>query len=1352
MKIQLKILPALALFGCQDQVTNTRNETDIRALRVEIESLRTELERTHVLAQQNKTDSADWNDDISALWTMVGESQDRLDQFDSAGLITEDGITQAIATESGALGGLAARINGLESSLSVSTASLTAMAALNERVHVNGMGDVIFHDTNVFIQNGTTASDEMNGKGNLVLGYNLSAGSEDRAGSHNLIIGDLHAYAGHSSIVAGEAHELSANYSAIIGGIGNQVTNDYGAAVGGQYNVVNGMYASAVGGGFHLATGANSAILGGYSNTTSGMFSNATGGRANDVGGAYSTAAGGSMNTVDGASSTVSGGHSLEVTEPFSIALLDELDTLVADVSTAMTELEESISEANAAQDAILDGLAETDRDLEEDHEASTASIASTMSDIAVIESILGDASTGLVAVSTTIEGHADHLDDLETRVSQADELMAFVDIDSRGDVVFQGTNVLLNNGHGTTASANGKGNLILGYNAYDGEDRSGSHNLVIGDHNSFSGTSGLVVGELHQLGGHGSAILSGTMGLMRADASVIVGGHTSDVTGDFAAAVGGAHNTITGAYGTTLGGYNNTAAGDYSAAGPGRGNSATGPYTAAMGGALNSAEGDSSAVFGGYAIEASSSFSIGEVTDLIDLVETEQSRLDAALESLVSVSGQTDDIVTRLTSAEDQNETQDTAISDLDTTTAYNGVLLAGAMESRATLETDLADARSEFQTADNALEASIGSLQTAHEGLTSDIVASNEAIATLDDYQTSQSATIADLSDELDSMAEAVSLYDDDLDTVDGRIDGIESNVSALEVHKAQVDAFFEVVDLDADGNVLFSNTNLLIQNGSGDSNIANGTGNLVLGYNSAATFLEDRSGSHNLVIGDQHHYASTGGIVTGLNNQITAEGAAVIGGTGHLVSGNGGVIIGGANNDATQTGSALVGGQFNTASGGWSAISGGEYNSVSGSHATILGGHSNSVTGGLGVVVGGHRNEATATYATALGGQDTLADSAFEVAPVDDLEAAVDDLEVLTESFGTDVVEELAENTDRIDTLEFDLTMVSDTANSNSTSIDTNTSDITSNTVVGSSNSSDVSALQAADDDIWLSLDDLETSRETADNFLNFVTVSSTGNIVFEDTNLIVRNNSGSTDGDTDGKGNIIIGYNEIDDDSARSGSHNLVLGVANSYSSHSGIIAGYDNVQLAEYSSILGGTQNTTTAERSVIAAGQSNVTAGPDSVVIAGHSNHAEGQGSVAVAGLSNFSSGLFTAIVSGTANDATAPYAAVVAGSGNEATGESSTVIGGQLNEAAGPASVVLGGKSNVSSGSTSAIVAGWMNRTGAPHAAVLGGYDNDSAGDYSSVGGGFKNDATHTGSWVGGEYAVSTGLYTVDY
>jgi hypothetical protein len=1356
MKLQLNILPALALFGCQDQVTNTRTETDIRALRVEVESLRTELERTHVIVQRNKAVTAEWEDDVAALWTMVGESQDRLDELESAGLVTEDWVDQSIGAESGALGELAARVNGLESSLSVSSASLTAMAALSEKVIVNSMGDVIFHDTNVFIQNGTATSDEVNGKGNLVLGYNASTGSEDRAGSHNLIVGDLHGYAGHSSIVAGQAHQLSANYSAIIGGIGNRVTNDYGAAIGGQYNVVDGMYASAVGGGFHLASGANSAILGGYSNTTSGMFSNATGGRANTVGGAYSTATGGSLNTVDGASSTVSGGHSLEVTEAFSIAMLDELDTLVTEVSTSITELEASVAEADAEQDAVLDELADADRSLEADQDAADASLASTMTDIAVIESVLGDASTGLAAISANVEGHATHIDDLEERVSQADELMAFVDIDSRGDVVFQGTNVLLKNGGGTTSSANGKGNLILGYNAYDGEDRSGSHNLIIGDHNSFWGTSGLVVGELHELGGHGSAILSGTQGLMRADASVIVGGHTSDVTADFAAAIGGAHNTITGAFGTTIGGYNNTAAGDYAAAGPGRENSATGPYATAMGGALNLAEGDSSAVFGGYAVEASATFSTGEVTDLIDLVESEQSRLDGALESLGSVSGQTDNLLIRMTSGEDHNESQDTIISALDTTTGYNAILIAGAAESRGNIETDLAEARSDFETADSAFTASILSLQTVDEGLTSDIVASNEAIASLDtqatDNQATQSASIEELSDELDTVADAVSLYTGELDSVGGRIDSIEENVSVLETHKVQSDAFFAVVDLDGDGNVLFSNTNLLIQNGMGDTSLANGTGNLVLGYNSTAAFTEDRTGSHNLVIGDQHHYSSTGGIVTGVDNQITGAGAVVLGGTGHLASGNGAAIMGGANNDATQAGSALVGGQFNTASGGWSVISGGEYNTTSALYAAIVGGHTNSVTAELGVVVGGHSNEATAVHSTALGGQDTVADTAFEIAPIDDLDTAIADLEVLTDSFGTDVVAELAANTGRIDDLESDVISVQSTANTNTTSIDANTTDIASNTVSVSAATSDVSALETADDDIWLSIDDLDTSRETADNFLNFVTVSSTGNIIFEDTNLIVRNSSGSTDGETDGKGNIVIGYNEIDDDSARSGSHNLVLGVANSYASHSGIIAGYDNVQLAEYSSILGGTQNTTTSERSVIVAGQSNVAAGPGSVVIAGHSNHAEGQAAVVIAGLSNFSSGLFSAIVAGTANDTTAPYAVVVSGNGNEATGQASAVVGGQLNEAAGASSVVLGGKSNVTSGSTSAIVAGWLNRTGAQHAAVLGGYDNDSAGDYSSIGGGFKNDATHSGSWVAGEYAASTGLYAVDY
>jgi len=65
-----------------------------------------------------------------------------------------------------------------------------------------------------------------------------------------------------------------------------------------------------------------------------------------------------------------------------------------------------------------------------------------------------------------------------------------------------------------------------------------------------------------------------------------------------------------------------------------------------------------------------------------------------------------------------------------------------------------------------------------------------------------------------------------------------------------------------LMADGvELIVEGCNLNIRNTSGDTSTADGTGNLVVGHNEASAG-QTRSGSHNLVVGGEHEYTTTGG----------------------------------------------------------------------------------------------------------------------------------------------------------------------------------------------------------------------------------------------------------------------------------------------------------------------------------------------------------------------------------------------------------------------------------------------------------------------------------------------------------
>ena len=75
------------------------------------------------------------------------------------------------------------------------------------------------------------------------------------------------------------------------------------------------------------------------------------------------------------------------------------------------------------------------------------------------------------------------------------------------------GANLQVVNGQGTTNTTNGLGNLIVGYNElgnFNGDDRTGSHNLVTGQANSFSSYGGLVAGQSNTVSGRWSSVSGG--------------------------------------------------------------------------------------------------------------------------------------------------------------------------------------------------------------------------------------------------------------------------------------------------------------------------------------------------------------------------------------------------------------------------------------------------------------------------------------------------------------------------------------------------------------------------------------------------------------------------------------------------------------------------------------------------------------------------------------------------------------------------------------------------------------------------------------------------------------------------
>ncbi len=156
-------------------------------------------------------------------------------------------------------------------------------------------------------------------------------------------------------------------------------------------------------------------------------------------------------------------------------------------------------------------------------------------------------------------------------------------------------------------------------------------------------------------------------------------------------------------------------------------------------------------------------------------------------------------------------------------------------------------------------------------------------------------------------------------------------------------------------------FSGTNLQIVSGSGvTSGTINGLGNLIIGYNALrgvnASLPNDRTGSHNLVLGDNNNYSSYGGIVAGDYNAITGVYASVIGGYQNIASGDYSTVSGGFDNIASGSASSERGGGINIASGPAASVSGGiknisahYYTSVSGGRSVLMSSFSGWAAGG-------------------------------------------------------------------------------------------------------------------------------------------------------------------------------------------------------------------------------------------------------------------------------------------------------------------------------------------------------------------------------------------------------------------
>jgi hypothetical protein len=229
------------------------------------------------------------------------------------------------------------------------------------------------------------------------------------------------------------------------------------------------------------------------------------------------------------------------------------------------------------------------------------------------------------------------------------------------------------------------------------------------------------------------------------------------------------------------------------------------------------------------------------------------------------------------------------------------------------------------------------------------------------------------------------------------------------------------------------------------------------------------------------------------------------------------------------------------------------------------------------------------------------------------------------------------------------------------------------------------------------------------------------SSTATALFSGVNVKIVNGAGQTDS-INGLGNLVVGYDEtnLDRGSDKSGSHNLVVGSQNNYSSYGGTVLGHRNTISGPYAGVTGG---------------RDNLADGPHSSVTGGFLNEARtvrmfdsapmvsgGTKNVALGG----APGGAPSISGGTGNRATSgpvygSAPSIGGGSGNRAGGICASVVGGIENTSGvsdGLCSSILGGEGNVAIGRASVVVGGSENTvSGLYWPVIVGGSDNTAGG-----------------------------------
>ena len=216
-----------------------------------------------------------------------------------------------------------------------------------------------------------------------------------------------------------------------------------------------------------------------------------------------------------------------------------------------------------------------------------------------------------------------------------------------------------------------------------------------------------------------------------------------------------------------------------------------------------------------------------------------------------------------------------------------------------------------------------------------------------------------MATLQSQLSSLQSTVSGVQGTVSDVQGTLSSVQSATKAL---STTFNGVTRTTDVDGYATLQFSGMNVQVVNGTGEEYDDNGLGNLIVGYNDNDSDFP-RTGSHNLVTGDDSGWSSYGGLIAGEGNESTDYYASVTGGYNNIASGAEAVVSGGGSNRATAENAAVLGGADDTVSGLAASVAGGFDNIANLGNASVTGGDDNTAHGSLSWIGGGYEQTVTA-----------------------------------------------------------------------------------------------------------------------------------------------------------------------------------------------------------------------------------------------------------------------------------------------------------------------------------------------------------------------------------------------------